>query len=88
MGRSPPLDGAFDQEQIDRMEKAIERAWEIISYIDCVPETEDDKKLLASCVLTEAKAGQENHIKLVNNAIVRFRAQRARKAVQGRKRSG
>jgi hypothetical protein len=88
MVQSKPFDGEFDQEKIDRIEMAIERAWEVISYIDRVPETEDDKKLLALCVLTEAKAGQENHIKLVNNAIVRFRAQRARKAVQSRKRTG
>jgi len=84
MGQSP-FTGAFDQEQIEMIEKAMLRAWEVVAYIDHIPDTAEDRKLLASCIVDEAMTGEENDVRLVNNAIVRFRAQRLRKTVQARK---
>jgi hypothetical protein len=66
--------GAFNQEQIAILEKAMMRAWEVIAYIDDIPDTAEERKLLASCIVDAALTGEENHMKLVNDAIFRFRA--------------
>jgi len=64
----------FNQAQIEMLEKAMLRAWEVIGYVYDVADTEEDRKLLASCIVDAALAGEEDHIKLVNDAIFRFRA--------------
>ena|SRR5689334_23947112 len=67
------IKGAFNQEQIAILEKAMVRAWEVIAYFDDIPDTPGQRKLLASCIVDAALTGEVNHMKLVNDAIFRFR---------------
>jgi hypothetical protein len=84
MGQSPHV-GAFNQEQIEILEKAMLRAWEVIAYTDDIPDTPVDRKLLASCIIDAAMTGEENHIKLANDAIFRFRVHKGGERVRARK---
>jgi hypothetical protein len=86
MGQSEPFFcESFNQQQIEMMERAIERAWDVIRHTDHIAEP-DARKLLALCVMAEARTGEENHIRLVNKAVVSFRAQRAHETIETRKR--
>lgn len=76
MGQSKPFYDSFDQQQIGMIAPAIERAWCVIR-LDDVGKEDEALTLLALCVLNEARSGEDNHIKLVNMAINRFRVQRA-----------
>lgn len=77
MGQSKPFTDAFDQSQIEMIEQAVERAWSVVRF-DVQGEDAAARELLSLCVLSEAKNGEENHLKLVNKAIVNFRRERAR----------
>jgi hypothetical protein len=77
---------SFNQEQIDVIEKAIDRAWSVIKYTDNVRPENEAQKLLALCVMAEARTGEEEYVALVNRSIVRFRAQRARLLSESRRR--
>jgi hypothetical protein len=85
MGQSKPFSDFFEQHQIEMIERAIDRAWDVVRQTDNVEETEA-RELLALCVFAEARNGEENHIKLVNKAVVNFRAKRAHAAIEARKR--
>jgi hypothetical protein len=76
MGQSKPFTDSFDQTQIEMIELATERAWSVIRY-DEHGEDEEARSLLSLCVMNEARSGEDNHINLVNRAIVQFRRQRA-----------
>jgi hypothetical protein len=75
-GTVKALPDSFDQNQIEMIVRAIERAWSVIRYDDH-GEDEQARSLLSLCVLNEARSGEENHVTLVNRAIVQFRQQRA-----------
>lgn len=75
----------FDQTQIENMQRAIDRAWQILQQLEPQECSEESRKTLALCVLAEAREGEENQIALVNRAIVKFRAQRAQKAIFARR---
>jgi hypothetical protein len=75
MGQSKPLTDSFDQKQIEMINLATERAWSVIRYDE---HGEDEKaRLLSLCVMNEARTGEEDHVNLVNRAILQFRRQRA-----------
>ena len=84
MGQSKPFADVFDQGQIDILLKALERAWDIVSHTDDSPDHEA-LEILALCVLSEARTGERNFVKLVNRSIMRFREMRAHKIVSERK---
>jgi hypothetical protein len=67
--------GAFDQEQIDILQKALQRAWDVVSHTDDNPDHEA-LETLALCVITEARSGEKSFVKFVNRSIVQFRAMR------------
>jgi hypothetical protein len=67
--------GAFDQEQIDILQKALQRAWDVVSHTDDNPDHEA-LETLALCLIAEARSGERNFVKLVNRSIVQFRAVR------------
>jgi hypothetical protein len=67
----------FDQQQVDIIERAIDRAWEVVSHTDIVEPQDECRKVLALCVMHEARTGEENQVSLVNRSIVAFRRQRA-----------
>jgi hypothetical protein len=71
-----PVD-SFDPAHVKMMENAIERAWSVIRYDEHGNDAEA-RSLLSLCVLNEARSGEENPIKLVNRAILRFRQHRVR----------
>jgi hypothetical protein len=77
MGQSKPLWDSLDQHQIEMIERAIDRAWDVIRHTDPTEESEG-RELLALCVLSEARAGEDNQIKLVNKAIIDYRLRRDR----------
>lgn len=86
MGQSKPFFcESFNQKQIEMMECAIERAWEVVRHTDQIVEA-DARKLLALCVMAEARTGEENHIRLVNKAIVSFQAQQVHESTETRRR--
>jgi hypothetical protein len=85
MGQSKPFLDAFDQSQIEMIERAIERAWEVVRLTDQIEESEG-RKLLALCVMSEARAGEENHVQRVSKAVVNYRVRRAHHASRARKR--
>lgn len=62
---------------MDLLEKAMKSAWNVLSEVDKIADTAENRKLLASCVVDEAVAGKINYTELVNGAIARFREQRA-----------
>jgi hypothetical protein len=69
----------FDQTQIDKIERVLDRAWDVITKSDAIEVSDDGaRKLLALCVMGEARSGEENHIRLINQSIVQFRLQRAK----------
>jgi hypothetical protein len=76
--------GAFDQEQIDILQKALQRAWDVVSHTDDNPNHEA-LETLALCLIAEARIGERNFVKLVNRSIVRFREMRAHKIVRKQK---
>jgi hypothetical protein len=84
MGQSKPFAGAFDQEQIDILQKALQRAWDVVSHTDDNPDHEA-LETLALCLIAEARIGERNFVKLVNRSIVRFREMRAHKIVRKQK---
>jgi hypothetical protein len=75
MGQSKPFVGAFDQEQIDILQKALQRAWDVVSHTDDNPDREA-LETLALCLIAEVRSGERNFVKLVNRSIVQFRAVR------------
>lgn len=84
MAQSKSFAGAFDQAQIDVLLKALERAWDVISHTDDKPD-HDALEALALCIITEARTGERNFVKLVNRSIMRFREMRTHKIVRKRK---
>jgi hypothetical protein len=86
MGQSKPFD-SFAPHQIEMIERAIDRAWDVVRHTDNVEEAEA-RELLALCVLAEASAGEENHVKLVNKALIDYRVRRARDKFFARDRTG
>ena len=76
MGQSKPFTDSFDQNQIEMIERAFERAWSVIRYDEHGDDAEA-RSLLSLCVLNEARSGEESHLNLVNRAILQFRQQRA-----------
>jgi hypothetical protein len=85
MGQSKPPVESFDQTQIEMIVRAIERAWSVVRY-DEHGQDEEARKLLCLCVLSEARKGEENHINLVNRAILSFRHKRAQIISERRRR--
>ena len=81
MAQPKSLVGVFDQEQIDVLLKALERAWDVVSHTDDNPDHEA-LEILALCVISEARTGEKSFVKLVNRSIVRFREMRAHKIVR------
>ena len=75
----------FDQPQIDELEQALRRAWEVVQHMDITGPPDGAYELLALCILDEARTGQENQILLVNRAIVKFRLRQTRFASQKRR---
>ena len=73
---SPDIFEAFDPEQVDMITRVIDRAWQVISHDEHGDEAEA-RHLLSLCVMSEARSGEDNPIKLVNRSIVAFRRQRA-----------
>jgi len=84
MAQPKPFACVFDQEQIDILLKALERAWGIVSHTDDNPDHEA-LEILALCVITEARTGESNFVKLVNRSILRFREMRAHQIVREQK---
>lgn len=84
MGQSKPFHESFDQLQIEMIQRAIDRAWDVVKHTETEQEA-DSRDLLAICVMNEARAGEENHIKLVNRAINRFRVQRSKQIFESRR---
>ena len=68
----------FDQSQIDELEQALRRAWEVVQHMDITGPPDEAHKLLALCILDEARTGEMNQILLVNRAMVKFRLRQAR----------
>lgn len=75
----------FDQSQIDSLDQAISRAWQVLQQLDLQECTEERRETLALCVLAEARTAEGNHVLLVNRAIVRFRAQQAQTMSEARR---
>jgi hypothetical protein len=75
----------FDQTKIEYMERAIERAWQVLKQLDPNECTDEGRKVLSLCVMSIAREGEDNHLRLVNRAIVSFREQRARRANEARR---
>jgi len=67
---------SFDPSRLKIIERAIERAWDVIRHTGHPTPKVEDRSLLAICVMNEARSGEENHIVLVNRAINQFRQQR------------
>lgn len=67
---------AFDQGQLNIIDRAVDRAWEILKQDDHGISSEA-RKLLSLCVLHEAQVGEDNHIELVNRAVLAFRRKHA-----------
>lgn len=65
----------FNPEQLEMMQRVIERAWEVISH-DQQARQEEDRSLLSLCVLNETRRGEDNYTRLVNRSIAAFRRQR------------
>jgi hypothetical protein len=80
MPRPTRRDGvdSFDQNQIDAIGNAIDRAWSAIKYTENILPEGEAQKVLAHCVMLEVQKGEINHFVLVNRAIRSFRAQRAK----------
>jgi hypothetical protein len=87
MSQPKPFNKVFDQAHIDLLEKVMVRAWGVVSQVDKVPDTADNRRLLASCVIDTVMAGEDNYIKLVKRAVLCFRAKRTRHATESRKQS-
>jgi hypothetical protein len=79
---------SFNQDQIDVIDRAIERAWSVIKYTDNVRPEHEAREVLTRCVMAAARTGERDHIVLVNRAILSFRAKRARMLSQSRRRRG
>jgi hypothetical protein len=69
---------SFDQNRISLITKAADRAWSVIRYTDNTEPEEDARKILALCVMSEVRTGEEYHLVLVNRAVIKFRTERAR----------
>jgi hypothetical protein len=87
MGQAKPFRDAFNQDQIEMMERAIERAWSVIRP-DVHGDEAEARSMLSLCVLNEAQGGEENHVYLVNRAILAFRRRRAAALSQRRRAQG
>jgi hypothetical protein len=59
------------------IERAIDRGWDVIRFTDKIEESEG-RKLLALCILSEVRIGEDSHVKLANKAIIDFRVRRER----------
>jgi len=75
----------FDQVHIESIERAIDRAWEVLQRLEPQECTEEGKNLLALCVLAIAREGEDNQLRLVNRSIVRYRAQCAQNFSEARR---
>jgi hypothetical protein len=75
---------SFDQPRIDMIERAIERAWEVVSHVDVIESEEDARRLIAQCVLHQMQVGEENPVRIVNKSILDFRRRRALNVVRER----
>jgi hypothetical protein len=63
---------------MDILEKVMKRAWKIVTEIDEIPNTPNNRRLLATCVVDEASTGELDYTKLLEGALTRFRQQQAK----------
>jgi hypothetical protein len=85
LASSKKITDHFDQPQIDELGQALRRAWEVVQHMDVTGPPDEARKLLALCIMEEARSGEANQILLVNRAIVEFRLRQARIASQKRR---
>lgn len=64
---------SFDPSQVAIVDRAVERAWSVVRWDH--GDDPEARSLLSLCVMNEARYGEENHMKLVNCAIIQFRRQ-------------
>lgn len=76
----------FEQVDIDLVVGTMDRAWQVLQQLEPDDCTEEGRVTLALCVLSEARKGENSHVKLVNKAIVKYRFQRA-KVISERRRA-
>lgn len=63
---------------MDLLEKAMKRAWVIVTEIDNIPDTPNNRRLLATCVVDAAATNAENYKQVLDDAVARFREQQAK----------
>jgi hypothetical protein len=85
LASSKNIRDCFDQPQIDGLEQALKRAWEIVQQMDITGPPREGYVLLADCIMDEARSGEESQVVLINRAILRFRLRQARIASQKRR---
>jgi hypothetical protein len=67
----------FDPEQIEMMQRVIDRAWDVVRHDENAEKETEARSLLSLCVLNEARRGEDSYTRLVNRSIVAFRRQSA-----------